>query len=149
MNANWTPVSLLELVRTAFGSFIANEQRDARISIGGPRVLLEPQAAVNLLLALHEPATNAAKYGALSNESGEISVAWDTGPSTADPPARLELIWRERAGPPVAPPAHRGFGSRLARGVAHELGGEGTLRFQPEGLECRFEVPPSERVRLG
>lgn len=114
-----------------------------RVEAEGPSLALTPNAALSLNLALHELATNAAKYGALSTSDGRVEVRW----STAE--GRLLLAWTERGGPPVAPPERRGFGSRLLeRGVAAELGGAVTLAFQPDGLRCRIEAP-LERVRSG
>ena len=80
---------------------------------------------------LHELATNAAKHGALAEPAGRIEIGW----TVADD--RLCLRWRERDGPPVRPPDRRGFGrTLLERGVAHDLGGEVTLDFRPDGLVC-------------
>jgi CheY-like chemotaxis protein len=97
---------------------------------------LRPEAAQTLALALHELATNAAKYGALSVEGGRLDVAWGLkGPM-------LELRWRERGGPPVAPPTRRGFGSTLiSTGVEHQLQGRVTMGWHQEGLECLLSFP--------
>ena len=83
---------------------------------------------------LHELATNAVKYGALSVATGRIAIVWTVQPGV---PERLELRWREQGGPPVSPPKRRGVGSRLIEGVlASELNGEVRLAFEPEGIVC-------------
>jgi two-component sensor histidine kinase/GAF domain-containing protein len=107
-----------------------------RFDLSGPDLNLAPQTALSLSLALHELATNAAKYGALSVPAGRVAVAW------ALEGRRLRLTWRERGGPPVAPPGRKGFGSRLIeRGLARELGGEARLTFAPEGVVCEVVAP--------
>ncbi|HZH28996.1 MAG TPA: HWE histidine kinase domain-containing protein [Azospirillaceae bacterium] len=107
-----------------------------RLSLRGGPVHVGPKAAVALGLSIHELATNAAKYGALATADGRVEVDWRVEPG-GPTGARLLLEWRERDGPPVAPPQRRGFGSRLIeRGLAYELGGEVRLLFDPEGVRC-------------
>jgi two-component sensor histidine kinase len=89
-------------------------------------------------MALHELATNAAKYGALSNERGEVYIDW-TSSNGADGPFRL--IWREVGGPPVAARARTGFGSRLIESGTDQIGGSATLEFHPGGVVCTLECP--------
>ena len=85
---------------------------------------------------MHELATNAAKYGALSAPQGRIEISWRVERG------RLHLTWDERGGPPIDPPVHRGFGSRLIeRGLRHELGGSVDLDFARSGLHCAMDVP--------
>lgn len=87
-------------------------------------------------MAVHELATNAAKYGALSNDAGSIAVAWRIDGE------RLRLRWEERDGPPVEPPLRKGFGSRLIeRGLEYELDGTVRLDFAPAGVICEIEMP--------
>jgi len=83
-------------------------------------------------MALHELATNAAKYGALSNAHGKIYVDW----AAADNPSEFRLIWREIDGPPVAVPARSGFGTKLIEGGTKQIGGSAALDFRPDGLVC-------------
>jgi PAS domain S-box-containing protein len=117
-----------------------------RVRISGPAVALAPGMAVSLHLALHELATNAAKYGALSVEHGEVNLEWAVTDG-ANPTLRIE--WGESGGPTVVPPQRRGFGSRLIeRGLAHEVDGEVDLNFSPEGVVCRVVVPLSSRVAV-
>jgi PAS domain S-box-containing protein len=98
-------------------------------------------AALSISLALHELATNAAKYGALSNESGVVDLRWDVVHDEAAP--LFYLTWSEQDGPPiVGQPTRRGFGSRLIeRSFTTEVGGEVELTYAPTGLVCRLEAP--------
>jgi len=110
----------------------------ARISIEGPEVLLPPKLALTMALILHELATNAAKYGALSRSVGKISVCW----SYADP--WLNLEWRESEGPPVSIPKHRGFGTRLFLRALEQFSGNVDATFASTGLVCKLSVPLSD-----
>ena len=102
--------------------------------------MLRPQAAVAVSMALHELATNAVKYGALSAPGGSVDVDWRV--EAAEVPPRLVIDWRETGGPPVAKPSQRGFGSTLIeRGISYELDGRVVLDFAPEGVRCRMEIP--------
>jgi len=88
---------------------------------------------VVLSMIVHEIATNAAKYGALSNETGTIRLDWETVDDAPKP--RLRMIWTESGGPVVAAPVQRGFGSRLIeRSARDQLGGEATVDFLPRGV---------------
>jgi PAS domain S-box-containing protein len=110
-----------------------------RFTLNGPAMRLSPKTALSLSMALHELATNAVKYGALSTPGGRVDIVWtQIGPSSA---ARLALTWTERDGPPVTPPESRGFGSRLIeRGLAAELSGSADIDFHPAGVVCRIEA---------
>jgi PAS domain S-box-containing protein len=111
-----------------------------RIRAGGPDLQLDAKAALALALALHELATNAVKYGALSNDSGEVEATWAVDVTGGAPILRFR--WQERGGPPVRSPTRRGFGSRLLeRGLAGQLGGEMKLAYEPSGLVCTLEAP--------
>jgi PAS domain S-box-containing protein len=112
-----------------------------RAVLSGPELMLEPKAALTLALALHELATNAAKHGALSAPEGRVEVAWSVEHSPAHAP-ELRLTWREHDGPPVRPPARRGFGSALVeQGLRHDLDGTAVMEFRPDGLACELTVP--------
>ena len=129
---NWVGASLERVVRDST-EHLAGDAR--RFDVSGEPLRLAPRAALALAMALHELGTNAAKYGALTAESGRVSIAW-----TLDG-ERLRLEWRESGGPPVEAPARRGFGSRLIeRGLQADLGGAAALRFEPEGLRCEIEA---------
>lgn len=104
-----------------------------RVRISGPRVPLSPRLAVVLSMIVHEMATNAAKYGALSNDTGAIRLDWEIVTEKAGP--ELRLIWAEAGGPHVVAPVKRGFGSRLIeRSARDQLGGEATVDFLPRGV---------------
>ncbi|MDB5447609.1 MAG: histidine kinase, partial [Phenylobacterium sp.] len=128
---NWECAELSEIVGEALAAYY--DRREDRIHIRGPEVRLPPRVALALSMALHELATNAVKYGALSNTGGEVSIDW-TFDETAEA-RRLSLRWTEQGGPPVEPPRRQGFGSRLIqRTLASELGGEVTMEFAPAGV---------------
>jgi two-component sensor histidine kinase len=108
-----------------------------RIRISGPKVALSPRVAVVLSMIVHEIATNAAKYGALSNDTGTVDVSWELSDADArkTQSARLRLVWQETGGPVVSAPIQRGFGSRLIeRSARDQLGGEATVDFLPPGV---------------
>lgn len=104
-------------------------------------MLLAAKPALSLALALHELATNAAKYGALSNQGGVVELRWHVVHEDEQP--RFCLTWSEQGGPPIlSQPTRRGFGSRLIeRSFAAEVGGEVKLTYAPTGLICRLEAP--------
>lgn len=107
----------------------------------GDDIRLRPKVALALGMAFHELATNAAKYGALSNGAGRVTLSWQLEPK-AD---RLRVRWQESGGPPVKPPTRKGFGSRLIeRGLAQELGGQVDLNYYPAGVSCVIDMPAPE-----
>ena len=123
---------------TALAAFL-DEGRP--IEIGGDAVMVPASTTITLSLMLHELATNAAKYGALSVAEGRLSIRWTTREAGAG--TAVDLHWREENGPPVSPPKSRGFGSRLLTGSAQQLGAELELDYAAPGLRCRlrFSVP--------
>jgi two-component sensor histidine kinase len=105
--------------------------RSARLQVEGPAAVLDAKSALALTMCLHELATNATKYGALSNADGRVSVTWTVEAQ------RLELRWQESGGPAVTVPKKRGFGSRLIeRVIAGDLNGSAKLSFAPDGVTC-------------
>ncbi|HXL69098.1 MAG TPA: sensor histidine kinase [Xanthobacteraceae bacterium] len=135
---SWEKADLRTLVLRALEPHVAAE--DARLRIAGPDVRLKPQTALAVAMVLHELATNAAKYGALTRPTGRVHVDWRL--SGAEPKRRLAVHWREAGGPPVAEPARKGFGFTLIeRGIGQELGGTAALTFAPGGVECTLEFP--------
>jgi len=129
---NWEGGSIAHIVAEATAPHHAG---DGRLTAEGPTVDVEPKTAVALGLAMHELATNAVKYGALSTPAGRVDVRWRAEGGL------LRLTWRETGGPPVCGPIERGFGARLLeQGLAGELGGTVTLDFRPEGLVCEVEA---------
>ena len=127
----WQGSELQDVVSRVLQPYLLNNPRRLRMS--GPKVPLSPRLAVVLSMILHEIATNAAKYGALSNDSGSIALDWEVIGETGKP--KLRLIWTEAGGPPVVAPVRRGFGSRLIeRSARDQLGGEATVDFLPRGV---------------
>lgn len=122
-----------------------NATEGAQLRVSGPVVRLQPKAAETFALAIHELATNAIKYGALSQPSGRIEVDWQI--DEAPKPPKLVFIWRERGGPPVRPPSRRGFGTELLeRMLAFEFKGQTAIAFDSAGLQCVIKVPLSQRI---
>ena len=110
-----------------------------RFVVEGPKVTLEADNATAVALALHELATNAVKYGALSAPTGRVCVEWRLGD---DARRELRLNWRESGGPPVVAPASRGFGSQLIeRSLGQAFGGTAALSFAPDGLRAEIVAP--------
>ncbi len=125
---SWTGGDLRQIVESALTAFRTGSDR---VRIDGPPVQVSPRVTLALTLALHELATNATKYGALSKETGRIDIAWDV-----DQPAdRLHFRWVESDGPPVVPPQRKGFGSRLIeRSLAGDLGAGARIEYAPSGV---------------
>ena len=135
---NWERASLADTVTASVNATAGANSN--RVLVEGPDVLLEPQTAVSVAMAIHELCTNAIKYGALSNESGGIAIRWQLGTGDGGPVIHLE--WVESGGPHVPPPATRGFGSRMIeRGLSAELRGQVRMDFRPEGLVCTIDAP--------
>jgi len=113
-----------------------------KIRISGPDISLQPAMAQGLALALHELATNAAKHGALSVQSGKLSLAWEFQPD------KLVLRWTEDGGPKIKPPSARSFGLKVIRAsVEQQLGGETTFEWNPSGLRCVLSIPRREVMK--
>jgi PAS domain S-box-containing protein len=109
--------------------------REKRVRIDGPQVLLEPNTAQAVAVTLHELATNAAKYGALSTANGHIDLKW-----SEETNGRLNLRWVETGGPPVQPPTRRGFGGRIIEQMIAQLKGESRFDWRVEGLVCEITL---------
>ncbi|AWN42639.1 histidine kinase [Methylobacterium durans] len=111
----------------------------------GNAIRVSSRIALALAMVLHELATNAIKYGALSNATGTVSVTWkitEQGDRSVETRLRLALRWEERGGPPVTPPTRRGFGTRMIeRGLASELQGEVRMSYEPAGVVCLLDIP--------
>ncbi|HEY2707364.1 MAG TPA: HWE histidine kinase domain-containing protein [Caulobacteraceae bacterium] len=127
---SWSGADLSDVVRKAMEPFPPGQ-----LDLAGPSLDVSPQLALSLSLALHELATNAAKYGALSAPEGRIEIRWDR---LGD---ELCLKWREGGGPAVSLPTRRGFGSRLLEASLRDLEGQSRLEFAPEGVRAEFRAP--------
>ena len=118
-------------LRTLAGSQLLLSTQENRFSFAGPEVKLQPQAAINLALVIHELGTNAGKYGALSVDGGHVDLTWGTPGGCI-----LKLRWAEAGGPRVSPRTRRGFGSFVIEESLNGLGGRAVMNFEPAGLVC-------------
>jgi two-component sensor histidine kinase len=135
---NWEGADLHDVVGQSIAPYAS--PHSARIEVTGPSVRLTPKAALALAMALNELCTNAAKYGVLSNDAGVLSIVWTVADQGTSRTATLE--WRERGGPSVEKPQHRGFGTMLIeRMLASDLDGSVQLSFDPDGVTCRIVFP--------
>jgi two-component system CheB/CheR fusion protein len=138
---NWTDVQLVDVLTEELRPFAAPERNT--ISMAGPAVRLAPAGALAFGMAIHELATNAVKYGALSSADGTIHIAWRIEPN-GDGEQEFVLDWTESGGPSVRQPERRGFGTTLIeRGLAHELSGSAELDFATGGLRASLRAPLS------
>jgi len=134
--SGWQSVGLNTLVRNQLAPYATG----ANVTISGTDIALPPAKIQALARVLHELATNAAKYGALSIPGGQVSVSWDCKPDGKA--TKLILVWREFGGPPVAPEVQSSYGINLIRNlIPHELGGMVDLVFPAEGVSCKIEFP--------
>lgn len=132
----WSSAAVFDIVLAMVNSLTLDP---ARIVVKGEGLRLGPRAALQLSLALHELATNASKYGALSNETGKVEITWS---ADHEEPRGFHFAWREHGGPPVAAPTTRGFGSRLIeRATAAAFEGEVKLAFHPQGVLWTIDAP--------
>jgi two-component system CheB/CheR fusion protein len=116
-----------------------------RVTIEGPRVTLTPKAGLSLAMAVHELATNAAKYGALSVPEGRLSISWQSVTDTER--QSLRIVWQEKGGPRVSPPSKRGFGTTLIeRALAYEFEAKVDRTFALGGLTCVFQLPLTREI---
>src|SRR5664279_836869 len=144
----WESAGLFDIAHDALEPFGISGGRADRIVITGENIRFPPKAALALGIAFNELATNAVKYGALSNAVGSILMGWTMNAALGG--KRILLSWTEKDGPPVTPPAHKGFGSRvIERGLAHELEGIVNLDYRPEGLVCTMDIPLPRGARGG
>jgi two-component sensor histidine kinase len=142
----WAGADLHALLRGELAAFL--DGSGPRAELRGPAVALPPGAAQPLSMAIHELATNAVKYGALSALAGRLSISWRVDGETGDV---LRLRWIETGGPPPkGPPAKRGFGSRVLDGTLRkQLGGAVSMAWDEGGLVCEIEVPLGRAARVG
>ena len=131
---NWEGADLREIAREAVRPY---DDAGGRIGMCGPVARLAPNVALALSMALHELATNALKYGALSAPDGHVTLDWSLNAAGDG----IDLVWRETGGPPVTPPTAKGFGSRLLAGLAGELGAPADVSYPPDGVVCRLQAP--------
>jgi PAS domain S-box-containing protein len=135
VQSRWRGAELGNLVKQELSPYC--REGEERTRIDGPTVMLKPDVAQAIAVALHELATNAAKYGALSGTKGEVHVTWSCA---ADD--RVTLLWSEAGGPPVNLPTHEGFGTNVIGAmIQSQAGGDMRLDWRPEGLACEIALP--------
>ena len=140
----WHGASLVDLIRSQLAPYF--DRGGSQITVDGPPVSLRPEAAQSLGLALHELATNAAQFGALSSPAGRISITW-TWLHDRIPPV-VEILWEETGGPEVSTPEQRGFGTLVVeRNLARSLEAEVDLEFRADGVRCRMAIPAGQLSR--
>lgn len=136
---HWEGADLIDVVNGAIAPYRGRTEQ--RFRFEGDRLRLRPKAVLAISLAFHELATNAVKYGALSNDSGHVSIDWRVDPRTR----QFQLRWQESGGPAVTPPTRRGFGSRLVeQGLAQDIAGDVRLSFNGPGVVCAIHAPLHE-----
>jgi PAS domain S-box-containing protein len=141
---NWHGAPLASLVRQQLVPFV--EVQSSRFDVAGPDIVVTAEAAQAIGLAIHELATNAIKYGALSEPAGKVSVSWmlDGNSGAA---GQVLLNWIEQGGPPVSPPSRKGFGHVvIGEMVERSLNGKVAVEFAREGLQWRVSIPAANLV---
>lgn len=134
VETRWIGAEVSAIAKQELGPYL--DEHDTRVRIEGLQTVLEPTAAQAIAVVLHELATNASKYGALSNANGQIRLTWSRSED-----GRLVLRWTELGGPSVNAPERKGFGSRLIEGTIGPLGGKVLFDWRSEGLVCEIAVP--------
>lgn len=137
VKATWTETRISDVVAAALAPHGAAE---ARFTLAGPDLSIGSKQALALTMALHELATNAVKYGALSTDTGDVDVRWQTELRQKNEIFRFS--WQERGGPKVEPPERVGFGSRMIeQALAGYFNGEAELDYRPNGLVFELVAP--------
>src|SRR5690242_9136914 len=131
--SRWIGAELSAIATQEFAPYSAAGEK--RVRIDGPQVLLEPDTAQAVAVSLHELATNAAKYGALSTANGHVDLKW-----SHEANGRLNLRWMEAGGPTVQPPTRRGFGGRVIEQMIAQLKGKSRFDWRAEGLVCELTL---------
>jgi len=139
VRSEWGGVDIEDLTRAQLSHFA--DLIGSRIVVDGPQLRLKPASAQAIGLALHELATNAGKYGALSTDRGRVHISWGTGANT------LTMSWTERNGPPVAVPGRRGFGTIVMEAMAERsMDGTVDLDYAPSGVTWRLTCPAANAL---
>lgn len=143
---SWEAADLRSLIDRALA---AQGGIGERIRASGPAMTLLPQVTLALALALHELATNATKYGALSTPAGHVDVTWQVTEGNDDAASRFHLCWQEVGGPEVLPPSRRGFGSTMIeRSLAAYFRGQAVITYPPEGVVFTLDCPLADAGTL-
>jgi two-component sensor histidine kinase len=134
VESRWTGAELRSLVSQELSPY--GRDGETRMRIDGPTILLKPDTAQTIDITLHELATNAAKYGALSVPTGKVLVEWLLAPD-----GRVVVRWTETDGPPVSPPTRRGFGTHVMESMIGQMHGDMHFDWRAEGLACEVTMP--------
>ncbi len=144
LSDDWAGASLVQLIRSQLQHY--DDLFDTRIRLEGTDLILRPEAAQNIGIVLHELSTNAAKFGALSAENGTVTVSWRI--VDGEDGRRMQMRWKERNGPPVVLPTHKGFGRMVMDRIAGQaLGGQSKAIFSPDGVSWELDVPVNAVLR--
>jgi PAS domain S-box-containing protein len=142
VRSEWGGVDIEDLARAQLAHFA--DLIGSRIVVGGPKLCLKPASAQAIGLALHELATNAAKYGALSKDTGQVEIGWGTDGDI------FTMSWSEQDGPPVSAPQKRGFGTIVMKAMAERsVGGTVDLDYAPPGVMWRLTCPAANALSDG
>ena len=139
--ANWGQLGLRDMIEQVLQPWGSNGQPDSRYNITGENIPMQPKTALSLAMVMHELASNAVKYGALSNDDGQLDINWRI--VEPDPlGCYIRLHWQESGGPTVIAPDHKGFGMRLIeQGLAQDLDAQVRVDYPPTGLVCEISLP--------
>jgi two-component sensor histidine kinase len=135
VETRWVGAEVSAIIKQELAPYL-EEGHDKRVRIDGLQTVLEPTTAQAIAVVVHELATNASKYGALSNAKGQIRLTWSRSED-----GQLVLRWTELGGPKTNAPERKGFGSRLIEGTISQLGGKALFEWGAEGLICEIAVP--------
>ena len=136
MRTDWRGASVKDIIAAELEPF------SARVEAQGPELIIDGRMVQTFALVLHELATNASKYGALSSEGGKVSISWSV--TGAGKGARFKFRWEEKGGPAVEPPSRKGFGSSLLEAaLPADLSVKPRLSFEPGGFAYEIEAPLS------
>jgi two-component sensor histidine kinase len=135
VETRWIGAEVSAIAKQELAAYL-DDGHDQRIVMEGLQTVLKPTAAQAIAVVLHELATNASKYGALSNAKGQIRLTWSRSGD-----GQLALRWTELGGPSVNAPERKGFGSRLIEATISPLGGKVLFDWRAEGLVCEIVVP--------
>ena len=136
--SRWEGADLGRLVREELDPYRVGDA----VSTEGPETILDPRRAQTLALAIHELATNAAKYGALNSPAGKVKLIWQ------DHESGLTIQWLESGGPQVRTPDTQGYGTRVIRASLEQIGGRAIFDWQPTGLHCSLSLPRDSKIKL-
>jgi two-component sensor histidine kinase len=135
VQSRWLGAELSSIAMQELAPYL--RENEPRVQIDGPELMAEPKTAQAIAVLFHELATNAAKYGALSDGKGRVEIAWSCGDGE-----QLRLRWTERDGPPVNPPTREGFGTHIVGRIVREQSkGDMRLDWNPAGLQCEIVLP--------